>query len=187
MRIALISDPHGDFVALQAVISDIERQNDLDEVLVGGDLAQGGPQPAEVVDEIRRRGWPSVRGNSDDFLVQMADRTMHETAPPEDLVTVLAYGHIHTPYKRRVGDAVLLSVGAIGGSNDADSLPAYTIVDLGPTVTVEVRRVDCSVADRISAIDRSGLELSAKTRASFGEPGPFPVRSRPGAATIAWP
>ncbi len=41
---------------------------------------------------------------------------------------VLAYGHIHTPYQRRVGDAVLMCVGAIANSNDADPRPAYTIV-----------------------------------------------------------
>ncbi len=36
-------------------------------------MAQGGAQPAEVIDEIRRRGWPSVRGNSDDLLIRIAD------------------------------------------------------------------------------------------------------------------
>jgi predicted phosphodiesterase len=72
-RIAFISDPHGDLVALDKVISDLEKSEPVDEVLVGGDLAQGGAQPAEVVDEIRKRGWRSVRGNGDDLLVRTAD------------------------------------------------------------------------------------------------------------------
>jgi predicted phosphodiesterase len=72
-RIAFISDPHGDMVALDKVISDLDTAGPVDEVLVGGDLAQGGSQPAEVVDEIRKRGWPSVRGNSDEMLVWIAD------------------------------------------------------------------------------------------------------------------
>lgn len=49
IRIALINDPHGDLIAFQAVAADIDRRRDLTEVLVGGDLAQRGPQPAEVV------------------------------------------------------------------------------------------------------------------------------------------
>jgi Calcineurin-like phosphoesterase len=72
-RIAFISDPHGDRVALDKVISDLEGAGPVDEVLVGGDLAQGGAQPAEVIDEIRKRGWSSVRGNGDDLLVRIAD------------------------------------------------------------------------------------------------------------------
>ena len=62
-RIAFISDPHGDLVALNKVVSDLKSAGPVDEVLIGGDLAQGGAQPAEVVDEIRSRGWPSVRGS----------------------------------------------------------------------------------------------------------------------------
>jgi len=100
---------------------------------------------------------------------------------------VLAYGHIHTPYQRRVGDSVLLSVGAIAGSNDADPRSAYTILDLGATVAVEVRRVDCPKVARLAAYERSGMSLSDQRRASLFEPGALPVRSRPGAVITLWP
>lgn len=56
---------------MHRVIEHLESADPVDEVLVGGDLAQGGPQPVEVVDEIRRRGWRSVRGNADDLLVMI--------------------------------------------------------------------------------------------------------------------
>jgi len=65
MRVALLSDSHGDHVALAKVIADLEKATSVDEVLLGGDLAQGGPQPVETIDEIRNRRWRSVRGNSD--------------------------------------------------------------------------------------------------------------------------
>src|SRR5260370_4615493 len=68
-RIAFISDPHGGPVGLSKVISDLETGEPVDEVLVGGDLAQGGAQPAEVIDEIRKRWWPAVRANGDDLFV----------------------------------------------------------------------------------------------------------------------
>jgi hypothetical protein len=206
-----------------------------------------------VVDEIRNRGWRSVRGNSDDFLVRIADGTpeaglteplasrgawsvdrlgaerieylgslplsiklgpfpfgmvalVHATPwNNEDVVLpdagpdvaermireadarLLAYGHLHTPYQRRVGDAAMLSIGAVSGSNDADPRPAYTIVNLGATITTEVRRVDWPVAERIAAYEAAGVELTAQQRASLGVPGPFPVRSQPGVWVTLWP
>lgn len=80
-RIAILSDPHGDLIALQKVVSDLEAlEEPVDEVLVGGDLAQGGAQPAEVVDLIRERGWAAVRGNADDLLVRLADGATPEEA-----------------------------------------------------------------------------------------------------------
>jgi predicted phosphodiesterase len=260
VRIALISDPHGDLVSLRAVAADIDGQADLAEVLVGGDLAQGGPQPAEAVDEVRNRGWPSVRGNADDFLVKVSDdesvdgtvhgltgdaldtakavgrwsvarlgserldylrslpmvierdspigRLVFVHATPwstEEVVLpdaepavahrmieasgarVLAYGHIHTPYQRKIDNSVLISVGAIAGSNDEDPRPAYTIVELGTTVSVQVRRVECSPDERIAAYERNGLALSKERRAAMAQPGPFPVRSKPGIPVRMWP
>ena len=87
---------------------------------------------------------------------------------------LLVYGHIHTPYQRRVGDAAMLSIGAVTGSNDADPRPAYTIVSFGATITAEVRRVDWPLAERLAAYEAAGIELSAQQRASLGAPGPFP-------------
>jgi hypothetical protein len=100
---------------------------------------------------------------------------------------LLVYGHIHTAYQRRVGDAAMLSVGAVSGSNDADPQPAYTIVDLGATITAEVRRVEWPPAERLAAYEAARVELTAQQRASLGVPGPFPVRSRPGVAITLWP
>ncbi len=71
-RVAIISDPHGDMVALSKVVTHLESGEPFDEIVVGGDLAQGGAQPSEVVDEIRARGWRAVRGNSEDLLVRVA-------------------------------------------------------------------------------------------------------------------
>jgi 3',5'-cyclic AMP phosphodiesterase CpdA len=41
MRIAILSDMHGDPVALEKVIEDLERVPPVDEMFIGGDLAQG--------------------------------------------------------------------------------------------------------------------------------------------------
>ena len=67
MRVAVVTDVHGSFTALEAVIEDVERAAP-DAVLHGGDLALMGPQPAEVVDRIRALGWRGVVGNADELL-----------------------------------------------------------------------------------------------------------------------
>jgi len=67
-RIAVLADIHGNLPALAAVLADLDRQG-VDEVLVGGDLVGRGPQGSAVVARIRERGWPSVRGNHEDYLL----------------------------------------------------------------------------------------------------------------------
>ncbi|MBJ7601766.1 MAG: metallophosphoesterase family protein [Candidatus Dormibacteraeota bacterium] len=67
MRLAIVSDIHGNLAALEAVIADLERQSP-DLVVHGGDLAFNGPLPAEVLDRVRALGWPGVVGNTDQAL-----------------------------------------------------------------------------------------------------------------------
>jgi putative phosphoesterase len=67
MRIAVISDIHGNLTALDAVAADLNRAKP-DLVLHGGDLAASGSQPAEVIDLISQLGWPGVIGNTDEML-----------------------------------------------------------------------------------------------------------------------
>jgi putative phosphoesterase len=68
MRIAIISDIHGNCVALDAVLNDI-KQTGVDQIVCLGDAIQGGPQPAEVVARLRELGCPVVMGNADDWLL----------------------------------------------------------------------------------------------------------------------
>ena len=67
MRIAILSDIHGNLTALEAVIADINRARP-DFVMHGGDLVAGGSQPAEVIDLISQLGWSGVIGNTDEML-----------------------------------------------------------------------------------------------------------------------
>jgi predicted phosphodiesterase len=60
-RTALIGDIHGNFVALDAVLSDSERRG-VDGVVCLGDLAAGGPQPREAIERLRDLGFAAVRG-----------------------------------------------------------------------------------------------------------------------------
>jgi putative phosphoesterase len=67
MRIAVVSDIHGNLTALEAVLADLKRTSP-DLIFHGGDLGYGGARPAEVVDRIRELGWPGVCGNTDEML-----------------------------------------------------------------------------------------------------------------------
>jgi predicted phosphodiesterase len=64
MKIAVISDIHGSLAAFNAVLRDLHSQ-DVDQVLVGGDLVLGGRQPTEVLDLLLGTKWPAVRGNTE--------------------------------------------------------------------------------------------------------------------------
>ncbi len=68
MRIAVISDMHGNCVALDAVLADLQAQP-ADRMVCLGDAIQGGPQPAQVVARLRDLGCPVVMGNADDWLL----------------------------------------------------------------------------------------------------------------------
>lgn len=67
MRIAIVSDIHANPTAFEAVLADL-RETAPDVIFHGGDLANGGSNPAEIVDRIRDLGWPGVVGNTDEML-----------------------------------------------------------------------------------------------------------------------
>ena len=85
MRLAILSDPHGNRPALEAVLTDLEPYA-VDGILVAGDLT-GGPHAVEIIRALRERGAILIRGNSDNGLVLYAAgrapaawRTAHQFA-----------------------------------------------------------------------------------------------------------
>lgn len=64
MRIGFISDIHGNFTALQAVLEDMKTQS-VDEVICLGDTVSLGPQPKEVLDTLRELKCVIIQGNHD--------------------------------------------------------------------------------------------------------------------------
>jgi hypothetical protein len=84
MRIAIVSDIHGNRTAFEAVLADL-RQTAPDLILHGGDLADGGASPAEIVDHIRDLGWQGVVGNADEALFRpesLEEFANQSSAPP---------------------------------------------------------------------------------------------------------
>jgi putative phosphoesterase len=66
LKVAIISDIHGNLTALEAVLPAI--QNKVDRTICLGDVAAVGPQPHETIAFLRKMKWPCVMGNTDESL-----------------------------------------------------------------------------------------------------------------------
>jgi predicted phosphodiesterase len=68
MRLALVSDIHGNLPALEAVAADIERRG-VDAVVNLGDNLSGPLLPRQTAQFLMARGWPTLAGNHDRALL----------------------------------------------------------------------------------------------------------------------
>ncbi len=75
MRLAVLSDIHGNLIALQAVLTDLQQVGGADRTWILGDLVMSGPRPAECLQIIRDLQSASpktvevIGGNTDRYLV----------------------------------------------------------------------------------------------------------------------
>lgn len=180
MRTAILSDIHGNAIALRAVLEELDADG-IERVVCLGDVCQGGAEPEACVDLIEERVWPTVLGNADAFVLdpstaegsseavserQLAvrqwtydrlrssrrgaiaayartiaaelgdgrtllgchaipadyDSVVLPSAPEDEFRTafdgtgadLVACGHIHLPYVRRIGPTLVLNPGSVG-------------------------------------------------------------------------
>lgn len=69
MRIAFISDIHGNALALEAVLADLTNKK-IDKIVVLGDLAYRGPEPKRSIALIRALNTTVIKGNADEWIVR---------------------------------------------------------------------------------------------------------------------
>src|SRR5690242_7357426 len=65
LRVGFISDIHGNLLALEAVLSDLER-HEVDSIVCLGDICFG-PQAHECLERVRELGCPIILGNWDSW------------------------------------------------------------------------------------------------------------------------
>jgi predicted phosphodiesterase len=226
VRLALLSDQHGNDVAFQAALEDVERVG-VDDVVCLGDVVQGGTQPAETLDRLAALGCETVLGNADAFLLEIpmdspepvterqlevrdwtlaqldashleqiracapvvrreldgltlvlfhgSPRSYDDVLLPElggDALepylghdaALLAGGHTHLQWTRRIGDALYVNPGSVGLSYDRHRNPPvlrplaeWALVTVeNEAVGVEFRQIPCSVGDVRGAALSSG-------------------------------
>jgi predicted phosphodiesterase len=226
MRLALLSDQHGNDVAFRAAVEDVERLG-VEEIVCLGDVVQGGTEPAQTLDLLAALGCETVLGNADAFLLEVptdspepvTDRQLEvrewtlsqldmahleqiRSFPPVvrrelDVVSLLLFhgsprsyddvllpehggealepflghdaallagGHTHLQWTRRIGDALYVNPGSVGISYDRYEDPPVlrplaewalvTVAD--DTIAVEFRQVPYAVEDVEDAAKRSG-------------------------------
>lgn len=75
MKIAVLSDIHANYVALQTVSNDVDQWQP-DMVIVAGDLVNRGPRPRECLEFVHQRiqdqNWFWLRGNHEDYVIGQA-------------------------------------------------------------------------------------------------------------------
>ncbi len=76
MKLGIIADIHGDYTALTTVLDRLDNIHHVDHILCAGDLIGRGPEQEKVVQLIRQRGIPTVKGNHDEWAYGMS----HEIA-----------------------------------------------------------------------------------------------------------
>jgi predicted phosphodiesterase len=226
MRLALVSDQHGNDVAFRAVVEDLERIG-VDDVVCLGDTTQGGTQPAETLDRLAALGCATVLGNADDLLLEVptdspepiterllevrewtlgrlsashleqlrsfvpvvrreaegvsllfchgSPRSYDDVLLPElggeavepflgHDAALLAGGHTHLQWTRRIGDALYVNPGSVGISYDRHRDPPvlrplaeWALVTVAEgAIAVEFRQVPYSIEDVQAAARRSG-------------------------------
>lgn len=87
MRIALISDIHGNYVSLEAVLADIEAQQ-VDRIICLGDVATIGPQPIEVITRLQELECDFIAGNHETDVLNNAAMEQRPNVSPMVVETV---------------------------------------------------------------------------------------------------
>lgn len=93
MKVAVISDIHGNLEAFREVLADIDKIG-ADSTICLGDLIGYGPNPEEVVQLLRSRSIPSIMGNHElalaraDFLDWFNETARESLVLSEKLISV---------------------------------------------------------------------------------------------------
>src|SRR5262249_37611525 len=109
MKIATLSDIHGNLAALDAVLDDVRREG-ADLIVNLGDILSGPLRPSETADRLMTLGFPTIKGNHERQLLaadlsrmRHSDRFARDALRADQLAWVEAL-----PATLRLEDGVLL-------------------------------------------------------------------------------
>jgi len=102
MRFAVLADIHGNALALEAVLEDLDRLR-IDQAVNLGDVLSGPLDPRGVAERIIPLGWPTVRGNHDRHLIEQDPTVMGAS----DAVTYQALEPGHFDWLRGLPETLM--------------------------------------------------------------------------------
>jgi putative phosphoesterase len=82
MRIALLSDIHGNLTALETVLATLEHER-VDQIICLGDVAIFGPQPHETLTRVQALHCPVVMGNTDAWALDPQPHPLRDENTPK--------------------------------------------------------------------------------------------------------
>jgi predicted phosphodiesterase len=120
MRLAILSDIHGNPIALDAVLEDIQRAGGVDGYWVLGDLAAIGPDPIGALERIYALPDAQItRGNTDRYLV-----TEDRPLPP---LNAIAQNHALWPRFSQVLQSFAWTMGALAYTDWLEKIAALPL------------------------------------------------------------
>src|ERR1700719_2297538 len=144
MRLAILADIHGNFLALEAVLADLKHRK-VDCIVNLGDCVSGPLWPRETIELLMRLDWPTIRGNHDRWVTDWpsekhypSDAFAFRALDSEQLAWLRAL-----PSTRDLGDGIF----ACHGRPDDDN--AYLLENVERGRLVPGRRTQ--VGERVGA------------------------------------
>ncbi len=194
MKLAVLSDIHGNLAALEEVADHVQRWQ-ADVVVVAGDIVNRGPRSPEclqfVLERERHDGWQVIRGNHEEYIINVArapkPREGLEECVRENVVWV--YQQLSTIEPLEAMPQIVSFTDPSGGEvriahasmrhnrdnileNTPDDLlreqiaPAPRLFCCGHTHRPVIRRIDATLVVNVGSV---GLPFDGNVRASYGQ------------------
>ena len=147
LKIGIIADPHSNLAALQAVL---EQMPKVDDIICAGDLVGYGAEPNEVIDLVKKRGMRAVLGNHDYGAISRDVAGFNPLAAKAVLWTADNLREENAKYLRGLREELALTYGSrriyVVHGSPRDPLFEYVFPDLPNRELLELtRKVDADV------------------------------------------
>ena len=174
MRVAVVTDIHGNLGALFAVLADLKTQAP-DQVIFGGDAALFGAHALECWQRVLELGWPLVQGNTDRYLANPRPtlEAMRQTSPAaaEHLERNLAWA------RARLGERLIERMASmrtvVRVSSSAGPMVVVHAAPGDDEAGIYPDASDEQLADRLAGVDAQALACGHTHRAFVRHVGPL--------------
>src|ERR1700687_896154 len=145
MRLAILADIHGNVLALEAVLADLEQRK-VERIVHLGACVSGPRWPRETAELLIRLDWPTIRGNHDRWITDWPLQKHY----PSDAFAYRALGPAQLAWLRALVPTRDLGDGIFACHGRPDDDNAYLLENVEGDRLVPARRTQ--VAERVRAV-----------------------------------